>query len=462
MRVRSLARQIITIVLVAQIACAVILSGISIWHEGHTRLRALDVGLQGRSDSLLGAIQDAEDVDATVRIDPAELKFPPTDVFAVYNQGGSKLGSSDDAPAALTVRAQEGFRTVRLHGVPYRVLQREALRVIDRAEHGGDGLQRPVTILYASPEIHVWHEIVEAAGYSFLTIILAAAFTTIFVGLFLRRALLPLSELAIAAGQVTAASLRFEPPASVLQVRELRPLAEVLTESITGLREAFEREHHFVGDATHELKTAVAVVRSSVQLLMLRRRSPEEYAAGLERVLEDNVRVEHLVTKMLQQARVEEPASGEAAQLDLGEVAARIVRELQPIAEQQRLQIRATHLEGTVRLSPERARVLVSNLVLNAIQHSNPGTVVYVLVQRQASGEVMLQVADSGTGISQEALPHIFERFYREDRSRSRDTGGTGLGLSICRSIVESAGGTISAVSEQNVGTTMTVTFSGV
>ena len=196
---------------------------------------------------------------------------------------------------------------------------------------------------------------------------------------------------------------------------------------------------------------------------MLKRRSPDEYAAGLERVLDDNIRVEHLVTKMLQQASAEELTGAETTELDLGEVATQVLHQLRPLTEQQGLQVRATFTkEATIRLSPENAHVLISNLVLNAIQHSKPGDFVDVSVQREGAEEVMLQVSDSGTGISQEALPHIFERFYREDGSRSRDTGGTGLGLSICKSIVDSAGGTIHAASKLNSGTTMSVIFSAI
>lgn len=460
MKPRSLARQIITIVLGAQVLCALMLSGVSIWHEGHTHLRALDVSLQGRSDSLLGAIQDAEDANSTVQIDPAELRLPPKDVFAVYNLGGSRLGVSDFAPAPLIARGNDGFRTVQFHGILYRVLQRQALRVIDRAEFGGVGLKRPVTILYASPETHVRHEIFEAVSYSLVAIFLAAAFTMFLVGLFLQRALRPLSELAVAASQVTAPSLQFEPPDSVLRVVELRPLARVLTESVARLRGVFEREHRFVGDSAHELKTSVTVVRSSIQLLMMKLRSPEQYALGLERVLEDNVRVEDLINKMLQLARAEEATAANAILLNLGEVALKVLRELRPIAEAHQIELRSACSKcAEVALSVESARVLISNLVLNAIQHSRPDSVVEVLVQRQDSGEVRLQVTDSGAGISEEALPHIFERFYRDDQSRSRATGGTGLGLSICKSIVESAGGSIHASSELHVGTVMTVIF---
>lgn len=461
MKDRSLARQILTIVLAAQLPCAFTLSGIAVLNEAHSRLRALDVSLQGRSDSLLGAIQDAEDANATVRIDPAELNLPAEGVFAVYNQGGSLLGGSSIAPEPLITRGQDGYRTVRFGGIRYRLLQREALRVIDRAEFGGTGLQRPVTILYAAPETHVWHEIVEAVSYSLFAIFLATGFTIAFVVMFLKRALRPITELAAAAGQVSAPALRFEAPGSVLRVRELRPLAQVLTDSLTGLREAFEREHRFVGNAAHELKTAIAVVRSSIQLLMLKRRSTDQYVAGLERVLEDNLRVEALVGKMLELARAEEKDALDSQETDFCAVVGHTLEELRPLAEEQGVTVYTDcSQDAMVRLCEERARVLISNLVLNAIQHSQAGQSVAVSVHRQPPGSVVLEVADTGAGIGAEALPHIFERFYREDRSRSRDTGGAGLGLSICKSIVEAAGGTIRATSFPKSGTTIRVVFS--
>jgi signal transduction histidine kinase len=107
----------------------------------------------------------------------------------------------------------------------------------------------------------------------------------------------------------------------------------------------------------------------------------------------------------------------------------------------------------------EKAEVLISNLIVNAIQHSTAGAEVRVTVEQRA-GEALLQVRDTGAGIAEEALPHIFERFYREDSSRSRDTGGAGLGLAICKSIVRSAGGTISMESTPGVQTVANISFS--
>ena len=124
-------------VVAAQMACAALLCGAALLHERHTRLRALDVRLQGRSDSLLGAVQDAEDTEDNVAIDPAELKLPSDDVYAVYNQGARLLGSSHGAPAELIQRRGDGLRDARVKGTHYRVLEREAMRIIDRPENDG-------------------------------------------------------------------------------------------------------------------------------------------------------------------------------------------------------------------------------------------------------------------------------------------------------------------------------------
>ena len=457
---RSLTRQIIGIVVGAQLLCAALLCGGALLYQRHIRLHALDISLQGRSDSLLGAIQDAEDPDDNVFVDPAELSLPSDDVYAVYNQGGRLLGSSPAAPSVLVERHADEFRDARVGRTRYRILQREAMRVIDRAENGGIGLKRPVTIVYASSESHLWHEILEAVRFYLIGIAFATGLTVALVALLIRRALHPLLELAAAAEQIAPPALAFSAPASVMTMRELRPLADVLTDSVGRLREAFAKEQRFVGDAAHELKTAIAIVRSSVQLLMLKRRTVEQYTTGLERILEDNSRVEGLVAQMLQVASMEQASSTDAPVINLGKLVEAVLEQLRPIAEERGVSLNfAPPAKMQVQLSPEKANALISNLVMNALQHSPSGQRVTVTLSSRTPGKAILQVGDCGYGISEDAMPHIFERFYREDRSRSRDTGGTGLGLSICKSVVESVGGNISIKSAPGKGTLVTVTF---
>jgi signal transduction histidine kinase len=456
---QSLIRRAISLVLIAELLCAIAFSGTALWHERRSRMRSLNVMIQGRSDSLLGAVQDAEDPDDNVTIDPAELNVPGSDIYAVYNQGGRLLGSSKDAPAALIERGHAGFSDRTVGGRTYRVLERDALRVIDRAENGGIGLRRPVTIVYGVPTAQVRREIVEAARFYLFVSLALLGITATLLALFLRRVLAPIEELAIRAGSVSKTSLHFEAPESALRVKELAPLAQTLSDTMANLRKAFEHEQRFVGDAAHELKTAVAVVRSTIQVLSMRARTNEEYSLGLERLLQDNQRVEDLVSRMLILARMEQSAEADSVVIDLGEAAQLALDSLASFAEARSVAIRLeTEPKIFVHLTSEKAEVLLSNLIVNAVQHSPTGSAVKVELGRDGD-KAILRVQDRGTGIAASALPHIFERFYREDSSRSRETGGAGLGLAISKSIVQSANGSISVESIPSVETVVIVSF---
>jgi signal transduction histidine kinase len=463
MRTHSLVRRGIVSVLLVESICAVALSSTALWHEWQTRLHSLDVEVQGRSDSLLGAIQDAEDPEDNVFVDPEELKMPGQDVYAVYNEGGRILGSSQAAPPALIARTTDGVRTVYANGRTYRVLQREALRIIDREENHGVGLRRPVTILYASPTTHMWHEVLEAGSFYILLSLALVCTTTAVLIVLLRWMLKPLEELALAASEVRVATPAFEAPISALELRELKPLAEAISGTISRLREALELQHRFVGDAAHELKTAVAVVRSSIQVLDIRPRSPEEYRTGMDRVLRDNERVEALLARMLTLARFEEKQEIHNVRVDMHREVRGALVGLQTFAAACNVDIAFAGAPGLhVRIVPDAVEVLISNLVVNAIQHSPQGGTVLVSLREQSlrAKKVILEIEDAGEGVAPEMLPHVFERFFRVDRSRSRQTGGAGLGLAICKSIVEAANGSIEMLSEPGRSTVVRATFS--
>jgi signal transduction histidine kinase len=462
MKTRSLIQRATFSVLGIELLCALCFAGTAIWHERRIQFRALDVSLQGRSDSLIGAVQDAEDPEDRVKIDPEEFSPPATDVYAVYSSDNRLVGSSNAAPSAVIAQGRNGIRTVNAGGHYYRVLQRPALRIIDREENGGIGLRRPVTVIYAIGTDHVWHEVMEAARFNVLLSLALLLVTAIALVLLLQRLLHPLNELAEGASFISAASLQFSPPASAFQVRELRPLAEALLQMIARLRHAFEMERRFINDAAHELKTAVAVVRSTVQVLSMRTRTADEYRSGLDQVLSDNSRVEDLVSRMLTLARFEERSKAPPVSIDLSGQISDTLASLSTYAESCGVSLQPFLEPGiSVRLARDSVEVLASNLMMNAIQHSSAGSEIRVTVRLNQSGvtRAELEVRDFGSGISPESLPHVFERFFREDQSRSRETGGAGLGLAICKNIVENAGGTIEIQSVKGEGTTVAVLF---
>jgi len=219
------------------------------------------------------------------------------------------------------------------------------------------------------------------------------------------------------------------------------------------------KRRRFVSDAAHELKTAVAVVKSSLQLLAMRQRTPEEYAAGVEVSLVDCERMEEIVARMLTLARAEHIATAEPAgsTADLAAAAASAVQQFQSMAEVRSVNLTFTADESAfVALSSDECLLLCSNLLLNALQHSPPRTEVKMLLRTEGDW-AELRVEDQGDGVDPALLPHVFERFSRGDPSRSRNTGGTGLGLAICKAIVDKAGGAIALESEPGHGATAVV-----
>lgn len=462
MKSRSLVRRATLAVLGIELLCAVGLAATAILHERQVRLRALDVALKGRSDSLIGAVQDAEDPQDNVMVDPEEFSAAPGDQFAVYNPDGRVVGTSQGDLSAVATEERDGFRDLRARQHDYRVLQRKALRIIDRPETGGVGIRRPVIVVYAVRRDHVWHEVLEATRFYILLSLGSVCVTAFFLIVLARRLLRPLNELAAAASSIEPTSLQFAPAASALATKELAPLAEALAGFVVRLRQAFAMERRFISDAAHELKTAVAVVRSTIQVLGMKARSQEEYQSGLDRILEDNQRVEELVARMLTLARFEARDAIPAETIDLGRETAIAVSNLASYAEWRGVLLSVAEGSGVrVRTTPEAVQTLVSNLVMNAVQHSGRGAEVRVNVGGDEDGlrRAVLTVQDSGEGISPENLSRVFERFFREDPSRSRETGGAGLGLSICKSIVEGAGGSIEIESEKGKGTVVCVRF---
>lgn len=461
MRRLSLTRRLIAGVLLAELVCAAGLSWLAVWHEERGMRRAFDIMLRGRADSVLGAVQDAEDPGDNVAVDPSELAVPKEDAYAVLNPDGREVGHSPWTSGAVIQVLErphaEGYFRIRVGRERLRAVRFTGMRVVDRDERTG-GLHRPVVVLYAIPTRELWLEAVEAARYSMAASALTLALTAVVLAWFLRRSLSPLRELAAAAGRVSVRSWGFDPPEPALSMRELEPIATSIRDLLAGLRLAFERQRQFTGDAAHELKTSIAVLKSSLQLLTMRPRTAEQYQRGLGGLNDDIRRMEDLVEQMLALARFEEEIVKDPQPVDLRAVVRTVSARLEPLAQSRHVRLRVKGEEGTaaVWMQGDDAQVLSSNLILNAVQHSPvDGEVEVSVVLRDGLAE--LRVEDSGVGITSDALPHVFERFYRADASRSRNSGGAGLGLAICKAIVDRSQGTIAIDSTVGAGTRVRV-----
>jgi signal transduction histidine kinase len=459
MKKRSLSRQLIAGVLLAELLCAALFSVVAVEHEMRGRRRAFDVMLRGRADSLLGAIQDVEDPDDNVAVDPTELVLPKQDVYRVINPSGRVLGespaASTDVRAGLAAQHETGYFNFTANGAQYRAIRFDGMRVIDRVETGG--IRRPVTVLYAAPTRGLWHEVVEAVQFYVVAGVLLLAVTGVALVWFLRRRLSPLQELAAIAGRVSAQSWDFVPPVEVLRTAELAPIALSIEELLKGLHQSFERQRQLTGDAAHELKTSIAVLKSSLQLLSMSPRTALQYEAGLEGLLVDTERMEDLATRMLALARLEEAPVESNESSDLQVVVRTVAERLRPRADLKQVVLQIGDGEVcTIPMQANDAEVLCSNLMMNALEHSLPAKRVSTIVRRR-DGLIEFRVTDEGEGIPPADLAHVFERFYRADRSRSRNSGGAGLGLSICKAIVERSNGTIQIQSSVGTGTEVTV-----
>lgn len=460
-RTRSITWRLIAAVLAVEFAAAALVIFISWGYERHAHFRAFDVMLHGRTDMVLGAVQDAEDAADNVMLDKADLRVPPDDVYEVYDESGRLLGRSPNwagSGEGYAEQAPDRFVHRIINGHHYRLLRMHGSRIVDPGEPGGGKLRR-VTVLYGAPTARVWDAIWHAVTVYAVGSLLLLLVTGPLVAWVLHRGLAPLRELATLAGNVSAHAWEFSPPATARTTRELAPLTHALESVLQRLELAFVQQRTFISDAAHELKTAVAVVKSSLQLLGLRPRTPAEYQVGLERCLADTGRLEELVAKMLTLARVESAvaASTPPASSDAVKCVEETMREMETVAALRQIRVDKTAPDhASVPLTAEDCQLVVSNLLLNALQHSPPGSQVQLNLSVM-NDAVEMRVADHGEGIDPAVQPHVFDRFFRGDPSRSRTTGGAGLGLAICKAVVEKAGGSITLASTPGQGTIVTV-----
>ena len=464
MKPYSIKRRLIVSVLLVELVSALCITGLAFVYERHARFHAFDIMLRGRADSLLGAVQDAEDTEDNVMLDGTQTSLPANDIFEVWDERDRMLARSPNWDGLdSSKQVTKDFQLLIGNGRRYRAIRLDGVRIVDPGDEGG-GKARHVTILYGSRLEPLWDGVRDAVGFYALTSLGLLLVTAVLMFWLLRRGLAPLSDLAAEAAGVSVASWNFAPSDRVRNTIELAPLASALSTALSGLERSFAQQNRFVSDAAHELKTAVAVLKSSLQLLTMRPRSTTEYQAGLERCQLDCERMEETVARMLTLARIESESAAEAAAqnsftTDLGEVARETAAQFESLAEIGRVAVEISAPEQVlVDIDAQQLQLLCANLILNAIQHSHSGGIVRITAA-QSGNRAELRIADEGTGIDPEMLPHVFDRFYRSDPSRSRKTGGTGLGLAISKAIALRFEGSIEIESAPGKGTNVLVSL---
>jgi len=241
---------------------------------------------------------------------------------------------------------------------------------------------------------------------------------------------------------------------------EIGELAATFNAMLDRIERAFNEVRQFSSDAAHELKTPLTALRGEMEVALRKEREPAEYRTVLESGLEEAAKLERIIDDLLLLARTG-AASGAFANepVALDEVVLDAYEETRKLAERMGISLVLSELdEVRIRGNALLLRRLLVNLIDNGIKYNRPGGSVSVTLELEHGGnEARLVVEDTGIGIPAESLPHLFDRFYRVDKARSRDVGGTGLGLAIVKRVAEAHGGTVTAESKPGKGSRFTV-----
>jgi heavy metal sensor kinase len=275
--------------------------------------------------------------------------------------------------------------------------------------------------------------------------------------LLMRRALAPVGEITRTAEQITSRNLSERLPEAKTG-DELEALSIALNRMIARIEHSFRHVNRFSADASHELRTPLTVLRGELEAIAQRPDLPLDVRETIGSTLEETERLSKIVESLLAISRLD---AGEALmtreRFDLTALVTDTADQMRLLAEDKQIALKCAATVG-VEVEGDQGRVkqIVVNLVDNAIKYTGEGGTVEISVG-VVNGSAVLEVTDSGVGIPSEAISHVFERFYRVDKARSRQMGGAGLGLSIVKSICTAHEGRVRVESKEGKGSRFTV-----
>ncbi len=364
--------------------------------------------------------------------------------FVIWNRDGKMLEKSASAPELPFPGLHVGENDLPARLVRQRAHFREVIYA-GRFETNilvGRSLQHDILLLH------------RFGGMLFLS-----AISVLGVGLvggwwFTGRAMRPLASMTTAAESISEQNLSQRIDVSETD-SELGQLAEVLNRTFDRLQAAFERQVRFTADASHELRTPVAVILAQIELSLARQRSEQDYREALGTCMRASQRMKALIESLLVLARLDAGATELVLEpVALDSLIVDAVELIAPLADQRRIAIVCDVLPLRVTGDRHRLAQVFVNLLTNAVRYNRDDGRIEVSV-REAGDIAVVTIRDTGIGIAPEHLPHIFDRFYRVDPARSRSEGSSGLGLAICQGFVAAHQGTLSATSTLGEGTTM-------
>jgi heavy metal sensor kinase len=400
------------------------------------------------------AVQDIETVEGL-------LYFTPTGRLELNENYHNHPESRLVLERLLEVRAPDGsvlFRNSRLGAGSFgnTLLPNEGVNgYSERSVRLSNGMQvlmvsrrhvlagRTIVIRLGYDEQPIWSRINESLAASFIALPVILVLAGLAGFHLARQSLAPLEEIASRAEQITAENLHERLPVQN-PADEVGHLARVFNNVLARLEESFERLQRFTSDASHELRTPLAAIRTVGEVGLQKSKGPADYEDTIGSMLEEVNRLTRLVENLLSISRAE------AGQLQLGlaaisplEAVKEVAALLDVLVEEKSLKLIVAGDEE-VRVCADRLllRQAITNVLHNAVKYTPKGGRIDVRVT-SSSGRSMIRIADTGPGIPREHREKVFDRFYRLDSARGRDTGGAGLGLSIAKWAIEVQGGDI-------------------
>lgn len=391
------------------------------------------------------------------------------DVFAVLAPSGNLLITSED-PSAVNPAPDRSAQTLLSSRSFLEIVSasRQPERLYRNVKGGRVGYRAYARKFAASGQnytlivlqsLRTQKELLAEIAQTFAIVIPIAILLASAGGYFLaRKSLAPVVAMSRQAGRMGAANLHERLPV-LRENDELGHLARAFNDLLDRLDQSFERQRRFMADASHELRTPAAILRGESEVALAQdARAPEEYRESLAILREEAQRLSKIVEDLFTLARAD---AGQlplhAREFYLDEMVAECVRSARSLALGRHIQLTCqSEEEMPICADEELLRRMVMNLLDNAIKYTPEGGRVSVECRR-VNGNYVFNISDTGPGIPIEAKPHVFERFFRVDKARSRtekDGGGAGLGLSIAQWIAEAHHGRLELAHSDATGST--------
>jgi len=415
------------------------------------KLHVLRTMLRERPDDLDGLREEIE-------LESAARRYEHFYIRLLDEKGNPLLTTPDMAEEVdLTQFARETQgtpeRTIPVkgsHGQSFRIATAQAQ--VGTAGSGSDTIQIAI-------DVSQQEELLARFRLWFWSILLATSAVFPVVGYFLaRHGTRPMAEIAATARRISSTNLKERIDAEGYPL-ELASLAGTFNKMLDRLQESFERISRFSADIAHDLRTPVNNIRGEAEVALARARTVDEYREVLESSLEESVRLSDLIGNLLFLARTESPLVHlRWEQVNVTELLEGLREYYEASALEAGISLRTKASGDPVfaRLDRMLMQRAVDNLISNAIVHTPPGGTVELAACTEGA-TIRIDVTDTGVGIPAEALPKVFDRFFRVDPSRSQASGGTGLGLAIVQGIVSLHGGSAEIASQPGLGTTVTL-----